>query len=600
MLISIRCSPDRALATLAKMLKTLKRCHHPNIVRLYGFCLKDPLDTSAYLVFEYLPNGSLETFFQDNDRRSRLPAHRRVQIMFEIARSLHFLHEGGASGYTFFHRDIKPANVCLDANFTAKLIDCGLAKFVEDPQAMQAGSIRRSLLKTSGPLVFGTPGYICPWYGKGTKSYVSACDVYSFGVMMLELITGCLQEGQSGDRTLGDLVERYEEEPDSLKDQDVDPVVGNGFYDVIDRLSSLSKQCVSFKPKDRPTTATLIDELASTLAVMEGRESSNDSVFMPGSDVPSSKCCLCARSMQLGIFCSSVDRHFVDHNCLEEHVVKHILSRLEAPVPCPIEGCESKHFRMDTLYGKISSSTFKLLERVQQGNLGDTDQILALLRKIAGEVSNIAAGVKKMQLQLRRHTAALAKLSTHTVSTCPALFLVVPSNGADKNWRNCIPHIGKKKVKIYFICQHSFKAVSPALDIEVTRKWVKSIAPALKICIFLLKAAICAGKIVGGLPIPMLDVNIHIDTFDEFVGDFLESAMLQDLIRIGEDVAEGSILDEVWEGRATQVVGEAFKILADMANEDKHAGWRVSMEKVLDQTGSNHIYVKREYAQDYA
>ena len=148
MLISIRCSPDRALATLAKMLKTLKRCHHPNIVRLYGFCLKDPLDTSAYLVFEYLPNGSLETFFQDDARRSQLTAHRRVQIMYEIARSLHFLHEGGA-GYKFFHRDIKPANICLGTDFTAKLIDCGLAKFVEDPQGTNAGSIRRSLIKSS-------------------------------------------------------------------------------------------------------------------------------------------------------------------------------------------------------------------------------------------------------------------------------------------------------------------------------------------------------------------------------------------------------------------------------------------------------------------
>ena len=187
---------------------------------------------------------------------------------------------------------------------------------------------------------------------------------------MLELLTGCLQEGQSGDRTLGDLVERYKEQPpDSLKDQDIDPVAGNGFDDVIDRLSNLSMKCISSRPKSRPTTATLIDELVSTLAIMKGRESSSDSVLMPGTDVPSSQCCLCARSIQLGIFCSSVNRHFVDNNCLEEHVVKHIFSHQEAPVPCPIEGCESKHFDLDTLYGKISSSTFKLLQRVQQGNV---------------------------------------------------------------------------------------------------------------------------------------------------------------------------------------------------------------------------------------
>jgi hypothetical protein len=73
-------------------------------------------------------------------------------------------------------------------------------------------------------------------------------------------------EGQSGDRTFGDIVERYEEEPDYLKDRDVGPVVGNGFDDVIDRLSSLSRQGISFKLKDGPTTATLID------AYLDGRD----------------------------------------------------------------------------------------------------------------------------------------------------------------------------------------------------------------------------------------------------------------------------------------------------------------------------------------
>ena len=411
---------------------------------------------------------------------------------------------------------------------------------------------------------------------------------------MLELLTGCLQEGQSGDRSLGDIVERYEDEPDSLKDQDVDPMVENGFDDVIDRLSNLSMKCISSRPKSRPTTATLIDELASTLAVMEGRESSSDSVLIPGSDVPSSKCCLCARSMQLGIFCSSVDHHFVDNNCLEEHVVKHVTNHQEAPVPCPIKGCENKHFDMDTLYGKISSSSFKLLQRVQQRNVGDNVQILALLREIAG-------GIKKIELQLLRHTAALAKLSAGIVSTCPRLIWIVPSDGADKNWRNWIPRTNKRKVKLDFICQHSFTAVAPALDIEVTRDWVKRIAPALKVCIFLLKAAIGAGKLAGLLPFPIASegVNIQIDIFDDFVGDLLESEMLQDLISIGEDLTEGSSIDNVREDRATQVVGQAFKVLEEKANKDKRVGCKAAVKAVLDQSG-NQIYVKRKYAQLYS
>jgi len=132
--------------------------------------------------------------------------------MYEVVGSLNYLHSGGASNYMFFHRDIKPGNICLDTNFTAKLMVCGLAKLVED--LLAARSVRPSLLQTSGAQVFGTPGYICPWYGSRTKDFQASCDVYSFDVLGLELIVGTLQEGQSGERDLGHLVDECEDESD--------------------------------------------------------------------------------------------------------------------------------------------------------------------------------------------------------------------------------------------------------------------------------------------------------------------------------------------------------------------------------------------------
>ena len=104
-------------------------------------------------------------------------------------------------------KNIKSSNICLDTNYTAKLIDCGLAKF---DVAMGGGTVVRrnismaeTLIINTAQFVMGTSGYMCPHYAKGFVEYQAECDVYSFGVVMLELITGSLQN------TNGDLILMY-------------------------------------------------------------------------------------------------------------------------------------------------------------------------------------------------------------------------------------------------------------------------------------------------------------------------------------------------------------------------------------------------------
>ena len=83
---------------------------------------------NQFLVYEYLSNGSLATFWKDEKCRTRLPSNVRLSIMFQLARSVHFLHTGGCDNLAVLHRDIKSGNICLTQDYTAKLIDCGYSK----------------------------------------------------------------------------------------------------------------------------------------------------------------------------------------------------------------------------------------------------------------------------------------------------------------------------------------------------------------------------------------------------------------------------------------------------------------------------------------
>lgn len=159
----------------------LKRIRHPNIVTLYGYHI-DPGSDESFLVYEYLDGGSLADCLKNEDSRAKLPYLQRLRIMIDALCALNFLHSNGA-GVIIQHRDIKPDNICLTRDKNAKLIDCGLAR------------IERAVVddKTTTMYGAGTKHYMCKVYERGLLGhYQSECDIYSFGVVMVELITGTL------------------------------------------------------------------------------------------------------------------------------------------------------------------------------------------------------------------------------------------------------------------------------------------------------------------------------------------------------------------------------------------------------------------------
>ncbi|KAI2509061.1 serine/threonine kinase [Fragilaria crotonensis] len=262
-------------------LSTLKRYRHPDIIVLYGYSLSVN-STMQYLVYEYATNGSVADFFTDDGNRARLSSRVRLSIMYRLARAVHFLHTGrcvvGGEGWKVFHRDIKSANVYLVDDLTPRLIDCGLAKFVQDGSpGANPEPLPVSLRSTFGGLAFGTPGYVCPDIlrkkGRGQPCpYIEAYDVYSIGVVLVELVLGCLNAMPSTRlRTPSlDVFEMYVQNSGTGQRVvngrerlmgDADPTIAwnPGALEIVCRAAI---QCMDPLPEESLTTKDLLDMLS--------------------------------------------------------------------------------------------------------------------------------------------------------------------------------------------------------------------------------------------------------------------------------------------------------------------------------------------------
>ncbi|XP_014753743.1 probable serine/threonine-protein kinase PBL7 [Brachypodium distachyon] len=152
----------------------LSLLHHPNLVTLLGYCTECD---QKILVYEYMPLGSLQDHLLDLTPKSQpLSWHTRMKIAVDAARGLEYLHE--VANPPVIYRDLKASNILLDGTFNAKLSDFGLAKL--GPVGDKSHVTTR---------VMGTYGYCAPEYAMSGK-LTKMSDIYCFGVVLLELITG--------------------------------------------------------------------------------------------------------------------------------------------------------------------------------------------------------------------------------------------------------------------------------------------------------------------------------------------------------------------------------------------------------------------------
>ncbi|KAL1318520.1 putative receptor-like protein kinase At4g00960 isoform X2 [Arachis ipaensis] len=153
--------------------KLLLKIQHKNLVTLLGCCIEGP---EKMLVYEYLPNKSLDHFLFDKTKSSYLDWTTRFRIVTGVARGLLYLHEEAPE--RIIHRDIKASNILLDERLNPKISDFGLARlFPGDDTHVQTFRIS------------GTHGYMAPEYA--LRGYLSVkTDVFSFGILVLEIVSG--------------------------------------------------------------------------------------------------------------------------------------------------------------------------------------------------------------------------------------------------------------------------------------------------------------------------------------------------------------------------------------------------------------------------
>jgi len=163
----------RNLQELEREISIVATLCHKNLVRFLGYCFQDE---GKFLVYEYVPNNSLDKFwYKACSQSQKLEWATWFNIILGVARGLQFLHDKG-----IIHRDLKPHNVLLDENFTPKIADFDLMRTYDKQKTHE-----------STEKVAGTFGYIAPECTSGRKFLLSIkSDVYSYGVLVLEVITG--------------------------------------------------------------------------------------------------------------------------------------------------------------------------------------------------------------------------------------------------------------------------------------------------------------------------------------------------------------------------------------------------------------------------
>ncbi|XP_058089371.1 probable LRR receptor-like serine/threonine-protein kinase At3g47570 [Magnolia sinica] len=263
-----------AFKSFAAECEALRNIRHRNLVKILTVCSSIDFNDNDFkaLVIEYMPNGSLEKWLHPNvDEQPQLRSlnlTQRLNIAIDVASAFDYLHNH--SKIPIVHRDLKPSNVLLDDDMVAHVGDFGLTRFLSEA----AEGFSQNQTTTSG--IKGSIGYIPPEYGMGGKASTHG-DVYSYGILLLEMITGkrptddMFKDNQSlhhiaesafPEQVMEIIDPRLLlEDAEAIQDNENHNNLRNRMHDCLVSLVSIGVSCSAESPKERMKMRDVVMEM---------------------------------------------------------------------------------------------------------------------------------------------------------------------------------------------------------------------------------------------------------------------------------------------------------------------------------------------------
>ncbi|XP_040376897.1 LEAF RUST 10 DISEASE-RESISTANCE LOCUS RECEPTOR-LIKE PROTEIN KINASE-like 2.1 [Oryza brachyantha] len=231
---------------------SISRTSHVNIVSLLGFCLEG---SKRALVYEYMSNGSLDKYIYSESSRLAKGWEMLLKIAIGIARGLEYLHQG--CNTRIIHFDIKPRNILLDHEFCPKIADFGLAKLCH---------VNESILSMAEAR--GTIGFIAPEvFSRGFGVVSTKSDVYSYGMMLLEMIKGMKNLKGIADNLTETFFPQWVY--DRLASEMQRCKVAIGTEEVARKMTIVGLWCIQMTPETRPSMSRVIEMLERSISELE-------------------------------------------------------------------------------------------------------------------------------------------------------------------------------------------------------------------------------------------------------------------------------------------------------------------------------------------
>ncbi|KAE8705402.1 putative receptor protein kinase TMK1 [Hibiscus syriacus] len=259
---------EKGLAEFKSEIAVLTKVRHRNLAALLGYCLDG---NERLLVYEYMPQGTLSRhlFNWEDEGLQPLEWMRRLTIALDVARGVEYLH--GLAQQSFIHRDLKPSNILLGDDMRAKVADFGLVRLapVDGKQSIETR-------------LAGTFGYLAPEYAV-TGRVTTKVDVFSFGVILMELISGrkALDETQPEESLhLVTWFRRMHINKDTFR-KAIDETIqlDEETLASISTVSELAGHCCAREPFQRPDMSRVVNVLSSLAELWKPAEPDSDDVY---------------------------------------------------------------------------------------------------------------------------------------------------------------------------------------------------------------------------------------------------------------------------------------------------------------------------------